>query len=140
MAPSSRSIVFRQSQLDHMLRHPSGTVGQSLQRFGRKATLEAKSIAAAELQRRTGEYHDGFESHVETGGINGLRLRIKNRAKHATYIEAGTRAHVIVPRTARVLHWKDASGDHFATLVHHPGTRAYRILERAVRRAVGRGL
>lgn len=141
MAPSSRSIQFRQSQLDQLLRHPNGTVGQHLRHLGGAATKEANALADAELNRGTppAGYHGGFESHVERG-TRGLRMRLSNRSRVATYIEAGTRPHVIVAKRARVLAWKGADGGmHFAKRVMHPGTRAYRILERAMRKAVGRG-
>lgn len=141
MARSSRSIQFRQSQLDQLLRHPNGTVGQHLRHLGAAATKEANKLANAELQRGTppAGYHGGFESHVERG-TRGLRMRLSNRSRVATYIEAGTPPHVIVAKRARVLAWKAADGGmRFAKSVHHPGTRAYRILERAVRKAVGRG-
>jgi hypothetical protein len=139
MPESRRSIKFHQSALDNMLRRPTGTVGQFLGKYGRAATLEARNLADAELNRKDGTYHNGFVSQVMTTGGE-LRLRTSNRAPHATYIEAGTQPHVIVVKNAKALHWKDSTGDHFATTVHHPGTRAYRILERAVRKAARRFL
>ena len=39
----------------------------------------------------------------------------------AVYLEYGTQPHPIFPRRRKVLHWEDASGDHFALYVRHPG-------------------
>lgn len=104
------------------------------------ATKEANILANAELERGSppAGYHGGFEAHVEKGE-KGLRVRVLNRSKVATFVEAGTRPHIIRPVRARVLAWKDRGGQqHFAKQVNHPGTRAYRILERAVKIAVRR--
>lgn len=139
MASSYRSLQFDRRALDNMLHREHGTVGQFLSKYGRQATIEARALADAELNRQTGAYHDGFVSQLATTS-RGLRLRTSNRSPAASFIEAGTQPHIIVVKNARALHWKDASGDHFATVVNHPGTRAYRILERAVRKAARRFL
>jgi hypothetical protein len=46
----------------------------------------------------------------------------RNVAPHARYTVDGTPPHTIVPRSARVLHWSDDGGEHFARRVQHPGT------------------
>lgn len=45
------------------------------------------------------------------------------------FVDEGTKAHVIRPVKAKMLHWVDtASGeDRFAKEVHHPGTKAQNI-------------
>ena len=56
------------------------------------------------------------------------------------YLEYGTKPHIIEPKGkesggADWLHWKGPSGgfvigeDHFAKLVHHPGTKAKNLVE-----------
>jgi hypothetical protein len=43
-------------------------------------------------------------------------------------VDEGTKAHIIKPVNSKVLHWVDlGGGDHFATIVHHPGTKAQEI-------------
>lgn len=137
MAESSRSIRLNPGQLDDLLRNPRGTVGQHFQRLAAASTREAQAIAGQELERRTGKYHGGFQAKVERGP-RGLRVRLTNNAPQASDIERGTRPHVITPKRATVLVFDTPGGTVFTRLVHHPGTRAYRIMEKAIRRVVGR--
>lgn len=138
--PATRSFRISQSGLNTLLKAPTGTVGQHFRRVAVAATKEANAIADAELERGSppAGYHGGFESHVEKSA-RGLRVRLSNRSRVAAWVEAGTQPHIIRPTRARVLAWKDRGGEqHFAKFVMHPGTRAYRIMERAVQRAVRR--
>lgn len=48
------------------------------------------------------------------------------------YVEYGTRPHEIRPVNVSALHWEDAHGEHFAKLVHHPGTKANPFLRNAL--------
>lgn len=138
-----RSIKFRPAQLNDLLRAPNGTVGQHMASLGRKSTAEAKRLADAELERHTGAYHGAFRSHTEVGP-KGPRMVLENTSVTksgralAPLIEKGTRPHVIRPRRAKVLAFVVDGRRVFSRLVHHPGTKAYRIMERAVRRAIGR--
>lgn len=45
------------------------------------------------------------------------------------FVDEGTKAHIIRPVKAKMLHWVDAAsgGDIFAREVHHPGTKAQHI-------------
>lgn len=45
------------------------------------------------------------------------------------FVDEGTKAHIIRPVKAKMLHWVDASSgeDRFAMEVHHPGTQAQHI-------------
>lgn len=62
-----------------------------------------------------------FDRHPH---LQGTRLvgKARNTAPHARYTVEGTVPHTITPRTARVLHWSDEAGEHFARRVQHPGT------------------
>lgn len=141
---ATRSITFRPAALDDLLQNPNGTVGQHFQRVAAAVTREAQGLARTKLQRGDGGQHyaDSFRSAVERGP-RGLRIRIWNDRRSDGYdvaagIERGTRPHVIRPRKARVLVFQVNGRTVFAREVHHPGTRAYRIMETALRRVVGR--
>lgn len=139
---ASRSVVFKADALNELLHSPTGTVGQHMQSLARRTTIEAQSVAAEKLQRsdRPGpHYADSFKSET-VGSPEGPRMRVWNTVKHAVWIEAGTRPHIIRPRkVGGVLVFTTRGGDTvFAREVHHPGTRAYRILETALRRVIGR--
>jgi len=50
------------------------------------------------------------------------------------YMEFGTLPHLIRPVSAKALRWEDATGVHYAKLVHHPGTQAYHFMRNALYR------
>ncbi|QOR55432.1 MAG: tail component [Phage 71_18] len=130
-----RSLVIRKGPYDQFLTSPSGTVGQHFQKVAAAVTREAKSVADQKLQRHTGQVSAGFRSEVS----HGPRIRAWNISPIFKYLERGTRPHIIRPRRARVLVFTARDGSTvYARIVHHPGTRAYRILETALRRVVGR--
>jgi hypothetical protein len=52
---------------------------------------------------------------------------------YAQYVLGGTRPHMIEPRNSTVLHWVAGNEDHFAPSVSHPGNRANKFPERALR-------
>lgn len=130
-----RSLVIRKGPYDQFLTSPSGTVGQHFQKIAAAVTREAKSVADQKLQRHTGQVSAGFRSEVS----HGPRIKVWNLSPIFKYLERGTRPHIIKPKRASVLVFKARDGSLVHTrLVHHPGTRAYRILETALRRVVGR--
>lgn len=138
MAQVTRTLVIRQRELDQMLHSQRGTVGQHFQSTATKVTRMARQVASEKLQRHSGAsgYHDGFRSQVDPGP----RMRVWNSSAIGTYIENGTRPHLIRPRRpGGVLRFQSRGGGVvYARVVHHPGTKPYRILETALRRVVGR--
>jgi hypothetical protein len=61
-------------------------------------------------------------------GSNEIYISVGTTDEIFKFVDEGTKAHIIKPVTAKVLHWVDAGGDdHFAKLVHHPGTKAQEI-------------
>jgi hypothetical protein len=63
--------------------------------------------------------------------------RVHARAPYAAWVELGTLPHTIRPVNARALRWINESGIHFASIVHHPGTRAQPFLRPALTAARG---
>lgn len=57
---------------------------------------------------------------------------ITQSTPYVRYVIDGTAPHLIEPRAARYLHWSGIGGDHFAKVVHHPGTHANDYPERAL--------
>ena len=75
----------------------------------------------------------------------------RNTVGYAAFVERGTRPHIIRPRTKKALAWGGprtlggrlrvkngvtASATNFATVVHHPGTRAQPYLVPGFQKAV----
>lgn len=139
MATSSRSVRLNDRQMDRLLRDPDGDVGRFMSRLGGFVTRAGQELADQRLQRRSGAFRGGFTTHTEREA-GGLRTRITNSAEHASYLNNGTRPHVIRPRKpGGVLVFTNKAGQIvFAREVHHPGTRPYRILDDALRIGVAR--
>lgn len=61
-----------------------------------------------------------------------LTIRYTSNTPYTGYVLHGTQPHMIRPRNARVLHWVNATGGHFARFVNHPGTKPNPFPKRAV--------
>lgn len=79
-----------------------------------------------------GKLRDSID-YTSRVGTNSAQMVFSTRVPYAKYVLDGTRPHVIRARNARALHWTDASGDRFARVVNHPGTRPNLFPTRAVR-------
>lgn len=88
---------------------------------------------------------------IRLGTVSETRAQIiaggRGGVGYAAMVEFGTGPHVIVPRTKRVLAWggdrrlsgslrSGAKATHFATRVHHPGSRAKPYLIPGAKRAI----
>lgn len=63
-------------------------------------------------------------AHGWTDGGSRFEGTIRATASHASFVEGGTRPHVIEPRRTRALRFAGAGGQlHFAKIVRHPGTK-----------------
>ncbi len=75
----------------------------------------------------------------KTEVIFGLRkIQIVNTHKAAAFVEFGTPAHIITPKTAKVLRWVDETTGkvRFAKKVNHPGTAPNPFMRLGIFRAV----
>jgi hypothetical protein len=74
-------------------------------------------------------------TRYRSGGAGAGMVRLEFYADGVTYVPFvlyPTRAHDIVPRNAKALHWSPpGGGDVFARRVHHPGTRGNNYPPRA---------
>lgn len=141
---ATRSIRFNQSALNRLTRAPNGETGRYLTKVGTQLTRESQQVARERIRSRSGRYLAGFKS-TTVATARGLRLQVTNSARsrdgynYARGLERGTRPHIIRPRRARVLTFVAASGQRvYTTMVRHPGTKAYRIMETAMRRVMAR--
>ena len=67
-------------------------------------------------------------------------VRVFSNLSYAEMVHDGTRPHVIRPRRAKALRFRSGGRIVFATVVHHPGTRARPFLDQALRQvAASRG-
>lgn len=78
-----------------------------------------------------GRLRDSITYEKKTGAAS-VTMTYATGVPYARYVVDGTVPHLIEPRAAKALHWVDRSGDHFARLVHHPGTRPNPFARRAM--------
>lgn len=86
----------------------------------------------APFKHRSGAAWRGVRGRlVRTRG--GTVLRLSNEARHAKYLEFGTRAHRIVARRKKALSffWLRVSKAMVLKAVNHPGTRPYFFMRAA---------
>ena len=91
---------------------------------------DAGSIGYPVMQAAT-PVRSGALQASETMTIDGPKLSLLaggDTAPYAPFVEWDTMPHDIYPRKARVLHWTDGSGEHFAMHVHHPGTKGKKMV------------
>lgn len=77
---------------------------------------------------------ESFEVGREGAQLRGTKWTVtaRNTAPHARYTDEGTEAHLIVPRSARVLRFEVDGGVVFARRAQHPGTTGSHWFERVV--------
>ena len=128
--------------MDHLIRR--------LQAIGdERAILHALQVATvSEAQARVPRKTGFLQRSIRPGPVSRDSAIVRASAPYAAAVEFGTRAHIIRPRTAKVLAWggprrlsgrlrKGAKPTNFAKLVHHPGTRAQPYLIPGAKKAVG---
>ena len=75
---------------------------------------------------RTGNLTSKTTGRVITSTHGGAEGEIVADAPYASFVEEGTKAHVILPRRGQWLAWERPQGDwHFARRVNHPGSKSY---------------
>lgn len=120
---------FYEAELARLLRGPEGPVARELVRDAVRVETAAKLIATGAPRVRTGRYRASI-SWVLGRDARGLFADIGSRVSYARFLEEGTPPHVIRPRSKKALFWRGAT--HPVRSVRHPGTRAYRVLQRAL--------
>ncbi|WP_280329602.1 HK97 gp10 family phage protein [Nocardia wallacei] len=104
-----------------------------MRRLGQRIEANAKRRVPV----RTGALKRSIGHSVSRRGPV-VRLLVFARARHARFIEEGTRPHVIRPRNARALRFEIGGRVVFAQRVNHPGTAARPFLRDAVREELAR--
>ncbi len=91
--------------------------------------------AQALVPRKTGL----LQRRIIPGALTDTHAIVKADTPYAAPVEFGSKPHIIKPRHARVLAWggsrrlsgrlrKGAEATNFATIVHHPGSKAHPYL------------
>lgn len=72
---------------------------------------------------------------IEYSGFFGFRPKavVRFDVNYAEFVNDGTRPHIIRPKNAKALRFRVGGQVVYARVVHHPGTRGTRFLDRALR-------
>lgn len=81
---------------------------------------------------RTGRLRTSIKDQVITVS-GGVSLQFHSDVPYVPFVISGTQPHDIYPVNAKALAWHDQSGaQHFAAMVHHPGTKPNPFPQRAL--------
>lgn len=117
-------IVFRKKSLDFLLNDPFGPVGRDLNKRARQVMTAAKSQAGVKTGRLKQSIH--VRNHNRT--MTGQSIQVGSPVSYALAHHNGTRPHMIVPNTAKVLRFTSGSRVIYTRMVRHPGTRPNKYL------------
>lgn len=114
-------------------------IRQNRHMFDRELGEQMPGVAAhvrehATFKHRTNVARDGVRTRL-VRLKSGARMRITNVAKHAHYLEFGTRPHTITARAGGTLSFIAGGRRVFTKSVRHPGTRPYRFMANAAKHA-----
>lgn len=96
-------------------------------RVAREVEARAKQLAPVD----TGRLRASISAQPRVT-FRGPTVRVTADVNYATFVENGTRPHVIRPRRAQVLKFKVGGRTVYAKVVHHPGTKGVHFMAKAV--------
>jgi hypothetical protein len=108
-----------------------GPIGRSTARLARQVVFAQRTLAP----KNTGDMARRI-NWVKQSGPKGIQFESRSPARQSMWMEHGTRPHLIRPKKAGgflVFYWPKVGRTVFLRTVHHPGTRAYRFMERGLK-------
>lgn len=111
----------------HVFKNRTGDLERSI--VGRLTATRTSVGASDGSNSRVGQWKS---INIE-GGVDGAQFgEIKASMPYASFVENGTRPHLIEPKNGRWLAWEQPQGDwHFARRVNHPGTQPHPFMSLA---------
>jgi HK97 gp10 family phage protein len=99
---------------------PTGMVTEYLRGLGNQVAAVASATAPVD----TGKLKSSILVTERSAGRNGTAIEVSANTLYATYVNRGTRPHVIMPKKAKMLRFPNKAGEIvFANKVNHPGTK-----------------
>jgi hypothetical protein len=125
------NLRLNDTQLDFMLNDSRGEIGRHLSRIGDLILIGARAMVGVDtgrLKRALNKKHrrDTRGQYIEVGA----------NVSHAFIHHEGTRPHVILPETGRVLRFRAGGRIVYARQIKHPGTRGRKYLTVPLSRVV----
>jgi hypothetical protein len=116
-------LTLFEERLDYELNSPNGMVGSHMNKMARIITERARSQAGA----KTGKLRASIRWEYSKTPVGQDRL-IYSKLPYALAHHEGTKPHVIVPKKAEVLSFKNKGVIVHTDQVNHPGVRPNRYL------------
>lgn len=138
-------MKINEQRYRYVFASPGGPVGRYLGRIGARSESAAKVIATQEKLVRSGRYRASISWRSGLDG-QGLFVEVGSALPYASLLERGTPDHEILPRNKKALWWTHGADrgwlvpDRPLPRVHHPGTRPYNVIGRAIRFVVRGGI
>lgn len=115
--------------------------GQTIMRSEIKRAMSnsvqtVKNTAQRIVAYKTGTLRRSIYTEVSGDSLHGIVGQDSNVARYGSYIEFGTRPHIIYPVNGKALFWKGAS--HPMRSVKHPGTIAKPFMQPALEQNVNK--
>lgn len=127
------------AELQTLFRQAPREVAKEARTAIQKSILAIERNVKREAPVNKGSAGGNLRQSVKSGMIGAATGKVEVGADYGIYVEKGTRPHIIMPRTARVLASRQggtrSGGQYqfFGTRVNHPGTRANPFFERGIK-------
>lgn len=106
-------------------------IQQVVRDTGANIQKEAKANLEKNGNIKTRKLYGSIKGRYTTLGTYECQYLVKASAKHAIYIEEGTKPHIIKAKNAKALRFLSGGKVVYAKQVFHPGTKASPFMETA---------
>lgn len=127
MADLQARFNLASSDVEKALTGADSKPRQDVLALGRRIVANAQQRCPV----KTGTLRRSIGMDLAVAG-NQMTLGVFAKARHASFVEQGTRPHAIRPKRARVLRFQAGGRTVFAAHVDHPGTRPRPFLRPAI--------
>lgn len=124
-------FVRNQTGWNDMTKNPNGLIGSYFKRKGE--ILE--QLAKTQVGKKTLALQRSINNTMYYGG-SGFVVRVGSNNSIAHLHHEGTKAHTILPKSAKTLRFNSHGKIVYAKVVHHPGTRPNKYLTDNLRKVI----
>lgn len=103
-----------------------------IKKVGQEIIKDSKRYLEQNGNIDTKKLYGSIKGRYAMLGAKGHNYLVKASAKHAIYIEEGTRPHIIKAKNAKALRFFSGDKPVFVKQVNHPGTKASPFMEPAL--------
>ena len=97
-------------------------------------SIQADARENHRFVRKSGNLQKAILWETASTGLEGTIRIEESKAPYGAAVHDGSRAHIITPKKAKILHFVSGGKEVFARIVHHPGTKPDQFVYQAVER------